>query len=324
MTVPGIVSTSTSMTLKVDNGVTLFRDLVDDASIGEQLSAAAAFTTTDPSLNLGTASSLMDSGRDGVTNILRASDDPMVVLAAMAVVVLGLGLVAMSVPDLTSILLVQEEDPKITSRQKESKNDDSRATILDQGGEESSFEAGTTQVEDRQQQQQLLEEEEEDRKVLSGVDAATDDTWTLQGLDVMHAFQKQDRNQLRTILGGILGSLRSTRQELQSERMLRQETEAALTVAGEQFRDLEDQYELGQNQLQRTRRALDETQTQLVQTTEKLEVTSQSLEELQREQQSLRKLGQVAWRLSKDRVRNRLAKVRNRFAKRDTANEEEK
>lgn len=316
----------------------------DDTSIVQQLLVSAASTTGTTTATTSvwdldaSSSSLIDTGHESVSNmILRASDDPMVLLATVVVVVFGLvGVVVAGVAPnngMTSTFsLGQVQEP--------SNDHTSNARKLNAGGDglvKQTIEGQDLEDEQqRQQEQELLllqeaeQEEEEDRKVLrrlssGSVDAETpDDPWTLQGLGAMRAFRNQDRNQLRIMVGGMLGSLRSTQQEFDSERIIRQETEVALQVAGEQFRDLEDQYELGQNQLQRTIRALDETQSQLVQTSEKLHVTSQSLQELQQERQSLRKLGQVAWRLSKDRVCNRLAMVRKKFTKQDTTNDNDK
>jgi len=140
-----------------------------------------------------------------------------------------------------------------------------------------------------------------------------DDEWTAQGKEADEAFQSGNRGKLRQVIGGLLGSIRSAQNKVQSERELREAAQADLKVVGEKFRDLEDQYELEQNQLQKTTKALETTQSQWTTTQRHLEDATVTLTELQKERKSLRKLGRVAWNLSKDRVQTRLQKVRSRL-----------
>lgn len=166
------------------------------------------------------------------------------------------------------------------------------------------------------QEEREVEEREVAEDVLAFGGNSNDDL-TVVGREAVEAFKSQDRKSLRKVISGLVGSLRSARNDLRSERVLREEAEANLKVAGERFRDLEDQYELEQNQLQKTKKTLETTQTQLSAATKKLYTTTETLEELQEERKSLRKLGRVAWNLSKDRFKNRYQKIRDRLRRTD-------
>ena len=137
-----------------------------------------------------------------------------------------------------------------------------------------------------------------------------DDDLTKEEDEALASFDEGDRVGLFGSLGRLTGKIRWTRAQLQKEQTLRQDAESKLTEAGEEMRDLEDQYELGQNKLAATAKELLTTKSTLGQTQKELSVTSANLQELQEERKSLRKLGKVAWNLSKDRVQRRVRKIR--------------
>jgi hypothetical protein len=136
---------------------------------------------------------------------------------------------------------------------------------------------------------------------------------TAQAKGAMEAFSQEDRGRLRALVGGLLGSLRTARANTRATDLLRQAAEAELTAAGAALLDMEDQYELGQNQLTKTQGVLRVTESELAAAQSKLATTSESLRELEEERQSLRTLGRVAWQLSKERVGRRLPRVTRPF-----------
>jgi hypothetical protein len=136
---------------------------------------------------------------------------------------------------------------------------------------------------------------------------------TAQAKGAMEAFSLEDRGRLRTLVGGLLGSLRTARANTRATDLLRQAAQAELTAAGAALRDMEDQYELGQNQLTKTQGVLRVTEGELAAAQSKLAATSESLRELEEERKSLRSLGRVAWQLSQERVGRRLPRVPRPF-----------
>ena len=109
--------------------------------------------------------------------------------------------------------------------------------------------------------------------------------------------------------------VRTSRDALKQETKLREQTESRLNDAANELRDLEDQFELGQNKLTTTTKELESTRSTLKKTENDLIVTSTSLKELQEERKSLRKLGKAAWSLSRSRVGKRIRGLTGRLKK---------
>ena len=122
--------------------------------------------------------------------------------------------------------------------------------------------------------------------------------------------------------------------KLQELLTLKDVLEDELKQAAESNRELEDKYELEQNDLRKTKKELRATQTALensqnrvtrtqaelvrvfgeLQTTRQiLSETSDNLVHLEAEQQSIRSLGKKIWRLSKSRISNRMQSVGDRL-----------
>ena len=144
------------------------------------------------------------------------------------------------------------------------------------------------------------------------LNARPKDALTKEEDNALAAFDQGDRVGLFGSLGRLTGKIRWTQAKLQTEEKLRQEADAKLNQVAEEMRDLEDQYELGQNKLSRTTKDLLTTRDTLNKTQKELASTSASLEELQEERKSLRKLGKVAWSLSKRRMQRRIQKIRGK------------
>jgi hypothetical protein len=244
-----------------------------------------------------------------VTSALTAGDPTLVLAASVALVALvGLlvtslaGTTTDSVTDpLSRILTPTDDAPKPT-------------VVVDSSSSSTSETSRRDERESRQAAQALANEdyeafsagtEDDDNDNNDNDDIDMQDV-TAQAKEAMEAFTQDDRSRLRTILGGLVGSIRTARAAARDERTLRLTAQADVTAVGESLRELEDQYELGQNQLTKTQGQLRVTQTELAATQRTLVTTSTSLTELQDERKSLRKLGRVAWQLSKARVGARL------------------
>lgn len=119
---------------------------------------------------------------------------------------------------------------------------------------------------------------------------------------------------------------------------LQQSTEAELALMREANQDLEDKYELEQNDkkrrtsalreaewtLDRTSKQFSKTKLELMKAKAELDKTqtevkasNEILEDLQGEKQSLRKLTGNIWKLSKDRARQRLGKVKGKLSRKN-------
>ena len=158
--------------------------------------------------------------------------------------------------------------------------------------------------------------------------------------EALKAFERRDKAGFLGVWGRLQTRLQGTRQALQQEKQLRIEVEQELQEASEAMIELEDKYELEQNELNSVKQKLLRTQTDLQQTqnqlrnavsqwqdtqadlrsTQKvLDKTTENLQQLEEERKSLRKLSRVAWQLSKERVGKRLSFLRR---KEDESDEE--
>jgi hypothetical protein len=253
---------------------------------------------------------ILPAASSGSTSAAGAVANDPLVLMALGVAMLALaGVVALS-----SSAEEEETNPTDPSKDESSKVASNANANKIAETEEEQDEGNTNSFENADAEDDIL--------AFRGDRYAQDDEWVQQGREAMKALDTQDRGKLRGVVRGLLGSIRSTGTALGRERTLKEAAEAEMKVVGENFRDLEDQYELEQNQLQKTTNALTETKSQLTTTIRTLDETANSLTQLQEERKSLRKLGKVAWGLSKDRVKNRLQKVRGRFRPRDTNDDE--
>jgi chromosome segregation ATPase len=144
---------------------------------------------------------------------------------------------------------------------------------------------------------------------------------------LLAAFTMGNEGLLRQSLSALMGRLRSARTSLQRERAMlhaeqsrRESIEQTAQRLALEVRELEDAYELEQNNVQRTLKQLEttqqslyDTQVQLSTTQRELERVTTSLMQLETERQSLKQLTRVAYQLSKDRLRRRVQKIKERF-----------
>lgn len=138
----------------------------------------------------------------------------------------------------------------------------------------------------------------------------------------LKAFEERNRSVFRDALTGLVGKLTTSRRKLDEESKLRHRAEAKLRAAAVEMTELEDKYELGQNDLQRVNDQLQHT-TDLLQRTDKdLQTTLRSLSELQSERRSIRKLSRVIWKLSKERTQKRVRTIGDRLKRKGGSSKE--
>ena len=83
----------------------------------------------------------------------------------------------------------------------------------------------------------------------------------------------------------------------------------------EEIRDVEDKFELGQNEIQKVKIDLNQTKDVLTSTQNKLEAAKSKIEQLEKEKQSIRRLSKDAVKLLGRRVGNIIPFRRKRRAK---------
>ena len=130
----------------------------------------------------------------------------------------------------------------------------------------------------------------------------------------LQSYKQANEGGFRRALSSLMGKVHLTRVALDEETLAHKETQKKLSTAMNEFHDLEEKYELGQNEMERTTMELAKVKVVLEDTGKTLERTSDSLDTLTEERQSLQKLGRQAWRLSRERVGCRIQNVGHRLA----------
>lgn len=247
----------------------------------------------DPSVTMDTMNALSGATTD-MSTTSTTTFDPSIALAGSLATLAVIGLLTID---------LMEKDEKGKEEEEETSNKNSKENSMTISATKSDDTVVVLKDEDSSEQLQLEEEE---------VDTFDDVT---ESREALSAFDQGNRSKLLSALGRLTGLVRSTRRSLTKEQQLREIAESNLKIVGEELRDVEDKYELGQNELNKTQKELQSTQSNLEQTQKQLQTTTQNLNELQEERKSLRKLSLVAWRLSKDRVKTRIQKIRRRGGK---------
>lgn len=283
---------------------------VSTSSSSLLLSDSIAENTGDVTLTLDTFNALNGAMADSVTTTATEAFDPSIALAGAVAAAALIGLLTMNMSSTETSSGVAS-----TSQLYPSKPKDSKATTKDTERKS----ANKAAVLEKPKTNEKKEVEEEEPVVV--VDSFADVT---EAREALSAFDQGSRSGLLSSLGRLTGIVRSSRRELQKETTLRQQAEANLKMVAEELRDVEDKYELGQNDLNKVNKELQFTKSDLTKTLQQLEETATSLEELQEERKSLRKLGVVAWRLSKDRVKTRIQKIRGKSQEEDNNGDDKK
>ena len=232
-----------------------------------------------------------------------SATDPVVLAAEGVALISFVGLIFLQVQQQQ-----EEEDSNSTLARKESNDSPSKVFSSSETASttsmRSSIDSGDISTESNSQNDDVA------NAMSAELNARPKDDLTKEEDDALAAFDQGDRVGLFGSLGRLTGKIRWAQAKLKTEENLRQEADAKLNQTVEEMRDLEDQYELGQNELSRTTKDLLTTRDTLGKTQKELASASASLEELQEERKSLRKLGKVAWSLSKGRVQRRIQKIR--------------